>query len=129
MEITTTSTNVKAIVFFLNINILLVLIFISVSCSRITYKNTGDIPVFFTPQNGHNKNFNINSDVDFYLFGLIPKKHTIFLDRLGKIEGFTEISKLEIYEKTSWKDFLYMFFSLGIYTPRTVLISGWGIKN
>ncbi|MBF0363359.1 MAG: hypothetical protein HQK49_20220 [Oligoflexia bacterium] len=125
MKISTTFINVKKII----IGIFLLLLLSYLSCSRINYRTNGEIPVYLTPQKGHDKNFVVDKSVDFYLFGFIPERHAIFLDMLGKQEGFNEISKLEIYERTSVKDFLWMIISLGCYTPRTVVVSGWGTKN
>jgi len=55
-----------------------------------------------------------------------PKNQFVYIDKLGKDQGYSSLYKLKIEEYITFKDFMYSLFSLGFYTPRTFKISASG---
>jgi hypothetical protein len=97
------------------------------SCARIHYSAGHSIPVFLSQKKSHHRPFRYTEKKDFYLIGFIPKVHEVSIDKVGKQEGFSELSQLQIEEHATFGNIMTAIFSLGLYTPRTVVLKGWGI--
>jgi hypothetical protein len=96
------------------------------SCSTIQYASQGDIPVHLSGAQDHQKKFFIPGKAEFYFWGRYPKKSVVMVDQLAKENGLTEISRLQIYEYVTIQDFFAGFLSLGLYVPRSFILSGYG---
>lgn len=60
---------------------------------------------------------------EFYLWGMIPKYHTVYLDHELKSRTRIEFSNISIEEYHSFSDLMATFFSFGIYSPKSYKIS------
>lgn len=99
------------------------------SCTTIHYRSRGHIPVFYSGKREHRKEFTHSENLEFYFWGLYPKSHVIYLDDVGKTHGMEAISKFEIEEFSTTGDFFKSIFSLGMFIPRRLKISGYGKRG
>jgi hypothetical protein len=99
---------------------------LSIGCSTIHYASQGEIPVYLSGTEGHSENFNAKGKVEFYFWGQYPNNQVVYLDTIGKDQGFTEISSITIEEGLSFKDWMQTVFSLGMYNPRSYKVKGIG---
>jgi len=111
---------------FLNMFFLVILF---QSCSMIEYGSTGKIPVYFTYKKNNEYEFKIEGREDFYLFGQLPQVRKVDLDDLLQQEGFIEASKIQIHEFLTVKDMILTGISLGLYTPRSYVVTGRGQRE
>ncbi len=94
------------------------------SCSTIHYKSENKIPVFLSTQKDCQKLVQIKGKKHFFLWGLYPKYHEVYLDRLAKQFNYKKIAKIIIEEGKTWDDLLWSFLSVGLYVPNSYSISG-----
>ncbi len=97
-----------------------------VSCAKIHYTSKGRIPVHVSQKKGNTKAFERRLRIPFMVFGTIPNKKVIEIDRELQNEGLSRASKLVIQEYNSYLDWFYALATLGLYTPKTVVIKGYG---
>lgn len=104
-------------------------IFFDSGCSRIEYKSNGNVPVHFTGRRGHKQQFKAEGREQFFLWGFLPNKRTVSLDEKAVEAGFKQVSRLEIHEYYSFWDTVIFITSLGVYTPRSYRITGYGERE
>ena len=103
---------------------LLILLF-CVSCSTIHFRSNNTAPVSFAGNAQHQKQVEIIIERDFYFWGIEPEHHTVYLDEEVRKAGYSELSKLIIYEHKAPADIVIRFLTLGIYMPTTYTITGF----
>jgi hypothetical protein len=96
------------------------------SCSHILYTHQGNADIFLTRKKEHQRPFSYQKELEFYLFGTLPKKHILYLDRVLASQGIDQASGVTIREETTLTHLFAMIFSMGLYSPRKVTVEGWG---
>lgn len=91
----------------------------------MVYKSRSTLPVQFDYNPKHKKQISFEGRREYYLFGLLPKRHEIFLDEEIYQQGFQGMSKIEIDDSLSFKNYMISLFTLGFYTPRNFEIKGF----
>jgi len=96
------------------------------SCSTISYRSAGEIPVHFTGGQGHTHQILIEGSTDFFVWGLVPGKRYVDLDKLIASQGYVAASRIRIHEYSSFLDVTLGLLSLGLYMPKSYHIQGRG---
>lgn len=105
-------------------NYFIIFLFITGCSTTIEYTSDGKVPVFINSKSSHPVKFEMREKLDFYLFGHYPKIYKVKLDDLASKYGYFSISGLEIREYQNVGDTILSVLSLGLYLPRTVIITG-----
>ena len=96
------------------------------SCSQIRYSSTNSIPTYLsTKDNHHSKRYQTGSK-KFYLWGLVPREHVVYLDEELSKAGVQSASRVEIEEYQTGLDVFLTYISLGLYKSVHYKISTWG---
>jgi hypothetical protein len=99
------------------------------SCSTIVYRSKGRIPATFDKSPKHHREVILKGEKDFYLWGLIPNRHYVYIDEIAKESGLTELSRIEIYERNTFKNTILTAITFGLYTPTTYHVEGMTYKK
>ena len=102
--------------------VILLLLIVSCSSARITSEN--QIPITFSDQEEHSKKVKIEYQMDYFLWGLVPKEYSIKIDELFIRKGYSSIAKLNISHKWTFLDVFFTAITLGFYSPQTFLLEG-----
>jgi hypothetical protein len=102
---------------------ILILIFFCSSCSSIQFKSSEIIPVTFDTNETETKDISVKVEKSFYLWGLIPNKEVIEVDKVFEEKGARQISSLSIKEVEKKEKGIWMFVTLGLYYPQTFELS------
>jgi hypothetical protein len=97
---------------------------ICTSCSTIVYRSKGRIPATFGKSPKHHREVILRGEKGFYLWGLIPSRHYVYIDEIAKESGLKELSRIEIYERKTLKDVILTVLSAGLYAPSTYQVEG-----
>lgn len=103
----------------------LITVLLTSSCSSTVIKTKNKkIPVSFTNKKHHVKKVLIEVEKSFYLWGMVPSEHTLYVDKEVGDHGIDSLANVKITEKKDdWKAFLSLI-SLGTYIPKTYIIEG-----
>jgi hypothetical protein len=96
-----------------------------VSCTTIHFRSNNSIPVTFEGNPSQKKLVFIEGDKAFYFWGVDPEHHEVFIDEEVRKAGYDGISKVVIYEPKSPQNNLISFLTLGLFLPRSYVISGY----
>ncbi|MGB0455074.1 MAG: hypothetical protein ACPGJV_15295 [Bacteriovoracaceae bacterium] len=103
--------------------IITIILITSCSSTVIRTKNK-KIPISFTKKENHVKKVFIEVEKSFYLWGIVPAEHVLYVDSEVGDHGIDSLASVKITEKKDdWKTFLSMI-SLGTYIPKTYIIEG-----
>lgn len=106
------------------------MVLLLVGCStKARYQSTGKIPVAIGPRALHHDQAKKTFELEYYLFGQYPSVHVINLDEQFMDAGFYSMANIRIHEYRSLSQYFSTIFSLGLYSPFTVELSGFGIKG
>jgi hypothetical protein len=99
------------------------------SCTSIHYRSKGLIATSFSPRPNHVHRTEVTGIKEFYLWGLLPREQTVYLDEeLGK-GGLVSAANITIEEYQTVGDKFATWLSFGLYVPRTYKVRGFGIKT
>lgn len=104
--------------------LLFAIFFLLTSCSSIEYTSQDTIPVFVGTTPNHNKSKTISGTKQFYLWGLLPEKHQVFLDEEFDRLKVDSIAEVQIEEYQTVGNFLKTIISLGMYVPINYKLTG-----
>ena len=104
---------------------LFVILTTTVGCSSILFRSRNKVPVSFDYNPSHQKEVTIKGRKKFYLWGVIPDKHIVYVDEVIDKAGFDEVSKLEIQEERDAKDILIGIMTFGLYIPKSYTINAF----
>jgi hypothetical protein len=107
----------KYFFYFNRLSILFVLV-LSTGCSSIYYKSRGKISVTMDYKGQNQKEVVLNGRKKFYLWGLIPDQHFVYLDEIGDKAGFNSLSSVTIHEPKKFKDMFIALITFGLYIPK-----------
>jgi hypothetical protein len=98
------------------LNYLLILFFL-LACSSIRYQSNSKANLTFSYNQEHKKEVLVRGKKKFYLWGLVPDQHIVFLDEVILSANLKDVSSVVIYEDRSFLDSLLMVASFGMYIP------------
>ena len=101
---------------------------VSSSCTTLSFKSYGQFPINIGAKKYHGEISEFIGEKDFYLWGIIPYEHNIYIDDVMKEFDYISIANIEIEEYQTSKNFLLSFLSLGLYVPRNFRIKFYGKK-
>lgn len=93
------------------------------SCSAIKITSNSKIPIKLDADEHHQKEVVIKVDKKFYLWGLIPDEHVLYVDEVVDEAGFEAASGITITETRETSDTILSLLSFGLYLPKTYSIS------
>lgn len=101
------------------------LIFTS-SCTTLSFKSYGEFPIFIGAKKYHGNIQEYTGEKDFYLWGIIPFEHKVYIDDIMKEYDFFSVANIEVEEYQSLKNFIISILSLGLYVPRNYRVKFYG---
>jgi len=116
------------VLFSMQLFVITILLFVT-SCSTIVYRSKGRIPISFNKSNNHRREIILRGKKDFYLWGLIPNRHYVYIDEIARDSGLKELSRVEIYGIKTIKDSIFTILSFGLYVPSSYQIEAMTLKN
>lgn len=99
------------------------------SCTSINYRSKGLISTSFSPRPGHINRSVVEGTKEFYLWGMLPKEHTVYVDEELKNGGLISAANITIEEYQTLGDKFATWLSFGLYIPRHYKVKGFGIKT
>jgi hypothetical protein len=105
------------------------LVLISTSCSQIRYTSTNSIPTYISTKSGHHSREVATGKRKFYLWGLVPREHTVDVDHELSDAGVLSASRIDIREYQTGLDIFLTYISLGLYKSVHYEINTWGYKD
>ena len=112
----------------IHIFVLVVILFCHSSCTTLTFKSYGEFPIHVGPKKYHGEIEVYEGEKDFYLWGIIPYEHKIYLDTIMKNYDFVSVANLEVEEYQSLGNFILSTLSLELYIPRNYRVKFNGKK-
>jgi len=99
--------------------ILIAVLFFSFGCARIKFQSKTEYskPIYLNHQSGDEIKIQKNFVVDYYFWGNLPFKRVVYVEDLFDGEGIESASNFEITLKRSFKSYLFIFATLGLYYP------------
>jgi hypothetical protein len=98
-------------------------LFLTISgCSSVRFTSNGKLPVKFEADENHQKEVVIHLDKKFYLWGLIPDEHIVYVDEMVDEAGFEVASGVSVKEVREGKNMLLTLLSFGLYVPRSYTV-------
>jgi hypothetical protein len=76
---------------------------------------------------GMNDHFIIEGEKEFFLWGIYPEAHNVYIDKEFKDHGFRSATKIKITEYQSVKNYLLSYLSFGMYIPKNYVLEGYGL--
>jgi hypothetical protein len=107
----------------------LTILLLVMSCSTIVYRSKGRVPITFDKNNKHRREVILKGSKDFYLWGLVPNRHYVYIDELAQEADLKELSRVEVYEQMTTKDSIFSFLSLGLYSPASFQVEAMTISK
>ncbi len=104
------------------------LVIFLISCSSIEFKTKGKIPLEMNRPKYTSKRISFSVEREFYLWGLMPKNHVVYIDEEVMTRGYSDMVDFEIKEDVTKSDFWWNFLTLGLYQKRRFEISGFTTK-
>ncbi len=99
---------------------------LTVSCTTLSFKSYGEFPINIGPRKFHGEIQEYVGEKDFYLWGIIPFEHKVYIDTIMKEYDFYSVANIEIEEYQSTTNFILSFLSLGLYVPRNYRVKFYG---
>lgn len=107
---------------FIKLLVSIFFIVITTSCSSIRFTSRGKVPVKFEADENHQKEVVLHIDKPYYLWGLIPDEHIIYVDEMVDAAGFENVSAVTIKELREGSNILMGIITFGLYIPKTYAI-------
>lgn len=99
------------------------------SCSQIRYTSSNSIPSYISTKDGHHSRTHKVGQKKFYLWGLVPREHTVFVDQELSDVGALSASRIEVEEYQTGLDIFYTYITLGLYKSVHYRVSAWGYRE
>jgi hypothetical protein len=92
----------------------------------MSYTSGGEIQTSVSPINDHRKKVVVEGRKNFYLWGLFPTEHKVYIDRELLSGGLISAASIRIDEyQNPWENFLTII-SFGMFVPMNYRISAFG---
>lgn len=99
-------------------------VFLFTSCSTIQFNSSEIIPLNFNNDLATAEDVSVEVEKSFYLWGMIPSKASVEVDKIFEAKGADSVSKISIAEVKPFKKAFWMVLSAGLYYPQTYMLSG-----
>jgi hypothetical protein len=97
------------------------------ACTTVHFRSKGQIPVYIGPTDAHVVRRHVIGQIEFYMWGLIPRSHFVLVDELIMDEGFVSAANVASYEYQTFWDLFFSVASLGIYIPKHYRLDFFGL--
>lgn len=94
------------------------------SCSTTNIKSNDNLPITFTADEEHTKEVKAVVTKEFFLWGMVPASHDIYIDSVLANKGYDKVSSLKVTQKNRTSDVVWSILSFGVYWPQTYEIQG-----
>ncbi|MCK6596361.1 MAG: hypothetical protein L6Q33_14265 [Bacteriovoracaceae bacterium] len=93
--------------------------FLLTSCAKLKFQSKTEFskPIYLNHQSGDEIRIQKQFVVDYYFWGNLPLKRVVYVEDLFDGEGIESASNFEVTIKRSFKSYLFIFATLGIYYP------------
>lgn len=115
--------------FLLLIQILCSLFFSSCAVVKFQSTTAETQPYYLNHKSGDEILLKKPVTLDFYFWGLLPPKRTVYLEDHYQGEGLTRASSVEVKMRRSFLSYLLTFSTLGLYYPVDVELSLYAKKS
>tara|TARA_Y100000768_G_scaffold388595_1_gene385440 strand:- start:4825 stop:5232 length:408 start_codon:yes stop_codon:yes gene_type:complete len=95
-----------------------------VSCSTVEFKSGNQSKVTFDYNLNQEREVILEVEKKFYLWGALPSKHELILDKIFKDRGFENVSDLRIEEVNTTRKAAWMVASFGMFYPVSYRLVG-----
>ena len=95
-----------------------------ISCSTVEFKSANQSKVTFDYNLNQEREVVLEVEKKFYLWGALPSKHELILDKIFKDRGFENVSDLRIEEVNTAKKAAWMVASFGMFYPVSYRLVG-----
>lgn len=109
----------------LAIKVYLMTLLLFLGCGRLQFQSKEGSKVSFYPQSKYSKEVRIKGNRSYYLWGLLPFKHSIFVEDELRKYGHTGLASTRISETLTATDVIWTMFTLGMYAPKSFIIEGF----
>lgn len=96
----------------------------SFSCSTTNIKSRNNLPIKFSHVEANTKEVNVSVTKEFFLWGMIPNAHDLYIDEALANRGYDSLGDLVVTHKNSTSDIVWMLLTFGVYLPQTYHIKG-----
>lgn len=104
-----------------------ILLVLLVSCSNMRYISNGSIPTYVGKKEFHHDYFEFQGEKKFFLWGLSPSEQVVELDKIASNQGMVSAANFSIREYQTFGNMLMTFFTLGLITPISYEVKGFGV--
>lgn len=95
------------------------------SCSQLNITSTpGTAPMYVGLQDEHGTPVEVVLEKSFYLWGLVPAKHEVKLDKEFQELGAVGVARLSYRQEQTWSQWFLGVLSFGLYWPVELRIQG-----
>ena len=98
------------------IKTLLAFVFL-MGCSTVQFKSSNQSKVTFDYNLNQEKEIVLEVEKKFFLWGAMPAKHELILDKIFSERGFKNVTDLRIEEISTTRKAVWMVASFGMYYP------------
>ena len=88
-----------------------------VGCSTVQFKSTNQSKVTFDYDLNQEREVVLEVERKFYLWGTLPERHELILDKIFSERGFKNVSDLRIEEVATARKAAWMVASFGMFYP------------
>ena len=99
------------------------------SCSQIRYTSSNTIPTYIGTNDGHHTRETATGERIFYIWGLVPREHTVYVDKELSDSGVLSASRIDVKEYQTGLDVFLTYISLGLYKSVHYDLSTWGYQE
>lgn len=99
------------------------------SCTTISFKGKGLIPLYLTERPDHQKYVEVKGHKEFYLWGLVGPDTEVFMDEEIYDQGFISAANVTVQEYQDLGHFLSALFSFGFYIPKDYKVTARGVEG
>jgi hypothetical protein len=104
-------------------------LFAFLGCTSVRYTSSGRIPLYLSPRPDALEYFEVNGRHRIYAYGQLPYHEVIELDTVILNLGFENAANVKVHESRTFNDWLKAVLSLGLYTPLSYSITGFGKRE
>jgi hypothetical protein len=87
------------------------------SCTHLEYASNGITPFKISTSHYSEREIEYSGSVDYYFWGMYPKKMTVNLEDLAILNGIDDPTYVSIEHSFSNKNLFLSLITLGLYTP------------
>jgi len=105
-----------------------VVAFCITSCTTTHYRSRGQLPILVGVKEEHSAIFSHEGQNSFFLWGLLPQNHVVWIDEEVSQMGFVSGANISVEEYQTGLNLLKTILTLGMYIPKNYRITAYGLK-